>query len=250
MQSYFLSDITNEKAIWEGRKSSFLSPWLKPSCDSRNGFSVFLNFQVRTCYRLKIQMQVIRLTWICKIVIILAESDLTRSSSPTCFSKQHQATPACSVLCPVKFWVSPNVIPLGHLCQYFTTCGMIFFFFPWHVIRTSMLQHVFFLFCAALRRKSSLYLSLQIVVVNCSSNFPSMNLSLFSYAECSSPLTTLVALLWTPPCISQIGDVIVGVVSPGSEQRVVLLTCWLCFCWQIPVCGYPSLQKWHTVGSY
>lgn len=149
MQSFFLSDITTEKAIWERRKSSFLSLWLKPSCNSRNAFSVFLNFQVRTCYILKIQMQVIGLTWNCKIMIILAESDLTRSSSPTGFSKQHQATPSCSELCPVKFWVSPNVIPLetaplGHLCQYFTTCGMIFFF-SWHIIRTSMLQHVFFL---------------------------------------------------------------------------------------------------------
>lgn len=96
-------------------------------------------------------------------------------------------------------------------------------------------------FCAALRRESSLYLSLQVVVANCSSNFPSTNLSLFSYAECSRPLTTLVALLWAPHCTSQIGDITVGVVSPACEQRAVLLTCWLCFCWQIPVCGHPSL---------
>lgn len=177
MQSFFLSDITTEKAIWERRKSSFLSLWLKPSCNSRNAFSVFLIFQVRTCYLLKIQMQVIGLTWNCKIVIILAESDLTRSSSPTGFSKQHQATPSCSELCPVKFWVSPNVIPLetaplGHLCQYFTTCGMIFFFFPDTLSGLACCSMSFSWFCAALRRKSSLYLSLQVVVVNCSSNFP------------------------------------------------------------------------------
>lgn len=85
------------------------------------------------------------------------------------------------------------------------------------------------------------YLSLQVVVVNCSSNFLSTNLSLFSYAECSSPLTTLIAFLWAPPWISQIGNITVGVVSPGWEQRVVQLTCWLCFCWQIPLCGHPSL---------